>query len=95
MPGMEAAISTLRERVDGPDVLAASRAAQNALIGSPMVFHKTSAFRVIIFCTTPAKFFLGVFSGSFQSFLINIWLCLLGNARLLLLIVLLVPHARR
>lgn len=55
MPGMEAAISTLRERVDGPDVLAASRAAQNALIGSPMILHKTSAFRVIIFCTTPAK----------------------------------------
>lgn len=55
MPGMEAAISTLRERVDGPDVLAASRAAQNALIGSPMILQKTSAFRVIILCTTSGK----------------------------------------
>jgi hypothetical protein len=34
MPGLEAAITTLRDRVDGPDVMAASRAAHHALIGS-------------------------------------------------------------
>lgn len=42
MPGMEAAITTLRERVDGPDVMSASRAAQFALIGAPMTRQKAS-----------------------------------------------------
>ena len=46
MPGMEAAITTLRERVDGPDVMAASRAAQHALIGSLKTRQQTVTLRV-------------------------------------------------
>lgn len=46
MPGMEAAITTLRERVDGPDVMAASRAAQHALIGSSKTRQQTATLRV-------------------------------------------------
>ncbi|KAG0579960.1 hypothetical protein KC19_4G138100 [Ceratodon purpureus] len=42
MPGLEAAITSLRERVDGPDIMAASRAAQNALIGSLKTRLQTS-----------------------------------------------------
>lgn len=45
MPGMEAAITTLRERVDGPDVMAASRAAQHALIGSSKTRQQTATLR--------------------------------------------------
>lgn len=45
MPGMEAAITTLRERVDGPDVMAASRAAQNSLIGFPETRQQTLTLR--------------------------------------------------
>lgn len=47
MPGMEAAITTLRERVDGPDVMAASRAAQNSLIGFPETRQQTLTLRVM------------------------------------------------
>ncbi|XP_024393138.1 AUGMIN subunit 6 isoform X3 [Physcomitrium patens] len=45
MPGMEAAITTLRERVDGPDTMAASRAAQNALIVTSKTSHWVATSR--------------------------------------------------
>ncbi len=52
MPGMEAAITNLREQVDGPDAMAASRAAQDALMGFSKTRQPTSTFRVIDFpCT--------------------------------------------
>jgi hypothetical protein len=47
MPGLEAAITSLRERVDGLDVQAASRAAQNALNGSLKTRQQTSTVKVI------------------------------------------------
>lgn len=46
MPGMEAVITNLRERVDGPDAVAASRAAQGALMGFSKSCQLISTFRV-------------------------------------------------
>ena len=46
MPGLEAAITALGERVDSPDVLTASRAAEIALIGSLKAQQQTSPLKV-------------------------------------------------
>ncbi|KAG0629779.1 hypothetical protein M758_1G129600 [Ceratodon purpureus] len=45
MPGLETAITSLREQVDGSDAMAASRAAQDALMGFSKSRQPTSIFR--------------------------------------------------
>lgn len=45
MPGLEAAITNLREQVDGPYAVVASRAAQDALMGFSKTRQPTSTFR--------------------------------------------------
>lgn len=59
MPGMETAITTLRERVDGPDIVASSRAAQNALVGS-LKSHQQRPNLKVIYLTPPIITMLGM-----------------------------------